>query len=171
MKTIEISIENYGTTEKAIIGYDRRHRQLSFKIKNGPITFYSGNDLYECFGALRAKHPDIIFLCKGAKLNVHPSRVSSQMTSGLVAYELKLGITSEEEDLVRIFDYENENLTNNIEEQRNFYGTWLKSLDVFSTQHFKESHQDLYDLHLHPAPPLPPPPHHPAAVDLDSVNR
>ena len=66
--------------------------------------------------------------------------MSSQMSTGLVAYELKLGIPSEEEDLVRIFDYEDENLTNNIEEQRTFYKRWLESLGISLTirdQEFK----------------------------------
>jgi tRNA-binding EMAP/Myf-like protein len=79
---------------------------------------------------LRADHPEIKFLCKGAKLNVHPSRMSSQMSSGLVAYELKLGKPSEEEDIVRIFDYEDKNITSNIEEQRTFYKNWVESLII-----------------------------------------
>lgn len=52
------------------------------------------------------------------------------MSSGLVAYELKPGKPSEEEDLVRIFDYEDENITSNIEEQKTFYQNWLKSLTI-----------------------------------------
>lgn len=128
MKHIEILVENNGIIERSIIGFHKR--QLTYKTKNGLIKFYSDYDMYECFGSLRADHPEINFLCKGAKLNVHPSRMSSQMSSGLVAYELKLGTPSEEEDLVRIFDYDDENLTNNIYEQRAFYKRWMESLKI-----------------------------------------
>lgn len=88
---------------------------------------------------LRADHPEIKFLCKGAKLNVHPSRMSSQMSNGLVAYELKLGIPSEEEDIVRIFDYDDESITSNIEEQRAFYKKWIDSLAISSTEETDEN--------------------------------
>jgi hypothetical protein len=97
-------------------------------MKNGLRKTYAAYDLFVCFGMLRAEHPKIKFLCKGAKLNVHPSRMSSQMSNGLVAYELKLGKSSEEEDMVRIFDYDNENITSDIKEQISFYKKWTISL-------------------------------------------
>jgi hypothetical protein len=99
-------------------------------MRGGLSKVYTAYDLYVCFGMLRAEYPEIKFLCKGAKLNVHPSRMSSQMSNGLVAYELKFGKPSEEEDLVRIFDYEDENITSNIEEQKAFYQNWIESLTV-----------------------------------------
>jgi hypothetical protein len=139
MKDLEISIDNNGTIETATIQCNRRKLELTFIMKNGLTKTYSDYDMYACFGLLRADHPEIKFLCKGAKLNVHPSRMSSQMSTGLVAYELKLGIPSEEEDLVRIFDYEDENLTNNIEEQRTFYKRWLESLGISLTIRGQES--------------------------------
>ena len=50
------------------------------------------------------------------------------MSAGLVAYELRLGIPAEDEDIVRIFDYEKTNLTKNIQQQREFYTRWIESL-------------------------------------------
>ena len=99
-------------------------------MQSGLTKIYTAYDFYVCFGILRADHPEIKFLCKGAKLNVHPSRMSSQMSSGLVAYELKPGKPSEEEDIVRIFDYENKNIISNIEEQKIFYKKWIESLTI-----------------------------------------
>lgn len=128
MKTIEILIKNHGLIESATIECDRKKPTLTFTMQNGLKKVYTAFDLYVCFGMLRADHPEIKFLCKGAKLNVHPSRMSSQMSGGLVAYELKLGKPSEEEDIVRIFDYEDENITSDIEEQRTFYKNWIDSL-------------------------------------------
>jgi hypothetical protein len=130
MKPIEILINNHGVIETAIIECNRKKPTLTFTMRDGLSKVYTAYDLYVCFGMLRAEHPEIKFLCKGAKLNVHPSRMSSQMSNGLVAYELKFGKPSEEEDLVRIFDYEDENITSNIEEQKAFYQNWIESLTV-----------------------------------------
>ncbi|EJL99487.1 hypothetical protein PMI18_03524 [Pseudomonas sp. GM102] len=130
MSTIEILINNHGVIERATIECDRKKPTLTFTMQSGFKKIYTGYDLYVCFGMLRADYTEIKFLCKGAKLNVHPSRMSSQMSSGLVAYELKLGEPSEEEDVVRIFDYEDENITSNIEEQKTFYKNWIESLII-----------------------------------------
>jgi len=54
--------------------------------------------------------------------------MSSQMSKGLLAYELKIGTPSDEDDLVRIFDYDDENITNSINDQRAFYKIWIESL-------------------------------------------
>jgi hypothetical protein len=128
MKTTKILITHHGVIETATIEYERKKSTLIFTMQSYLKKAYTAHDLYVCFGMLRSDYPKINFLCKGAKLNVHPSRVSSQMSSGLVAYELKLGKPSEENDLVRIFDYEDENINSNIEEQRTFYQNWIKSL-------------------------------------------
>jgi hypothetical protein len=128
MKKIQILINIQDSIEAATIEFERRQPTLIFTMKNGINRAYTSYDLYDCLGMLRADFPEIKILCKGAKLNVHPSRMSSQMSKGLVAYELKLGHPSEEEDIVRIFDYDDENITNNIEEQKNFYLKWIESL-------------------------------------------
>jgi hypothetical protein len=52
------------------------------------------------------------------------------MSCGLVAYELQSGRPTEEHDIVRIFDYEDTNLTNDIAAQKDFYHSWIKSLQA-----------------------------------------
>jgi hypothetical protein len=128
MKTIEIEIIKGGQREVATLIVDRRTRKLTFIMNNGTTNSCTAEDLYVCFGLIRAQYPDIVFLCKGAKINVHPSRMTSQMSTGLVAYELTNGQPTEESDIVRIFDYEDNNLTNNLEIQKAFYFRWIKSL-------------------------------------------
>lgn len=128
MNPIEIQILTTNGLEAAIIECDRQNRVLTFIRENGMTRRYASYDLFGCFGALRAEFPEIQFLCKGSKLNVHPSSMSSQMSCGLVAYELEQGKLADEENIVRIFDYEDRDLTNNIEEQKNFYRSWLASL-------------------------------------------
>ncbi|WP_310810902.1 hypothetical protein [Pseudomonas sp. N3-W] len=88
---------------------------------------YKDTDFYKCFGRVRQENPGIQFLCKGAKINVHPSSMSSQMSLGLKAYELMLGKEASLTDVVYIFDYDETNLTNNPEEQRAFYLKWIDS--------------------------------------------
>ena len=107
---------------------DRKNRELTFLMEDNLSKTYKEEDIYECFGLLRADFPDIKFLCKGAKINVHTSRMSSQMSAGVLAYEIELGKPTDDEDIVNIFDYEDTDITNNIEEQRKFYKKWIKSL-------------------------------------------
>jgi hypothetical protein len=66
-------------------------------------------------------------MCKGAKINVHPSTMSSQMTLGVKAYELTLGKRALLGDIVNIFDYEESNLTNNPDLQEDFFIRWYES--------------------------------------------
>ncbi|WP_212626923.1 hypothetical protein [Pseudomonas sp. PP3] len=128
MKIVEISIKKHGITQKALIECDRQNRTLTMVLENSTIKTYVADDLYECLGQIRAEFPETKFLCKGAKLNVHPSRMSSQMSAGLIAYELRLGMPSEPEDIVNIFDYEENDITNDIQQQKDFYQRWLDSL-------------------------------------------
>lgn len=69
----------------------------------------------------------MIFMCKGAKINVHPSSMSSQMSLGVKAYELTLGKRASLDDIVNIFDYEENNLTNNPDVQEEFFLRWFWS--------------------------------------------
>lgn len=88
---------------------------------------YTGKNFYHCFGLIRKDNPLVTFFCKGSKLNVHPSSLSSQMSLGLKAYELTNGAEPSLKDVVSIFDYENENLTNSPELQREFFLQWIGS--------------------------------------------
>jgi len=88
---------------------------------------YFEKDFYKCFAMLRRDNPNFDFYCKGAKINVHPSNMSSQMSLGLKAYELVVGKAPSLDDLVFIFDYEENGLTKNPDEQRLFYLNWTKS--------------------------------------------
>jgi hypothetical protein len=130
MKIFKIQILTSQGLETARLECDRVNRSLTFIRTNGLTRTYISYDFFGCFGALRSEFSDITFLCKGSKLNVHPSRMSSQMSHGLVAYELRMGTPSSEEDIVRIFDYDDTNLTNNIGDQKTFYLDWVKSLQL-----------------------------------------
>lgn len=88
-----------------------------------------GEDFYECFRKLRELDKSIIYFCKGAKLNVLPSRMSRQMTMGLSAYETTLGKQAFKKDLINIFDYEDEGLVSDPNDQDEYQRKWFSSLN------------------------------------------
>ncbi|MGF6554785.1 hypothetical protein ABIA48_001165 [Pseudomonas sp. S30_BP2TU TE3576] len=127
MDTIEILIIADGNRQQAELICDSENLTITFTLENGYRKSYSGKDFYDCFGNIRKDHPDITFLCKGAKVNVHPSSMSSQMTLGVKAYELTLGKNAYRSDVVSIFDYEEENLTNDPSVQKEFFMRWINT--------------------------------------------
>ncbi|WP_219268293.1 hypothetical protein [Pseudomonas sp. Xaverov 259] len=126
MKELEITIIKNSIRENATIECDRKTATLSIIFANGVKKSYTDIDIYMCFGLMRKDFSDIKFLCKGAKVNVYPSAMASQMSSGVVAYETKLG--DPDAKLVRIFDYEEKELTNDINEQIAYRTKWSESL-------------------------------------------
>lgn len=128
-------------TQKIKVAIDNQRLEVTVKysVENLSMTFseadnfkkvYTGKDIFVCLAKVRADFPHITFLCKGAKINVMPSRMASQMSNGLVAYEMTLGKQASRDDIVHIFDYEENNLTNNPQEQVDFFKSWIKSLDA-----------------------------------------
>ncbi|KNH48030.1 hypothetical protein [Pseudomonas lini] len=124
---VEITISIDDTKEIANLTCDNKSVTIIFTMKNDFNKIYSDSNFYKCFARLREDNPNIQFLCKGSKINVHPSSMSSQMSLGLKAYELTLGKTSSLNDVVYIFDYEDNNLTNDPHEQLSFYRRWIES--------------------------------------------
>ncbi|KPG94487.1 hypothetical protein [Pseudomonas sp. RIT-PI-r] len=122
---ITVGIEN--TSRQIELLCDNEAISITLKLDNQPPKTYIDKNFYKCFGLLRKDNSHITFFCKGSKINVHPSSMSSQMSLGLKAYELTPGLEASMEDLVFIFDYDNENLTNCPEEQKDFFLNWLKS--------------------------------------------
>lgn len=104
------------------IGY-----QITLLMDSQPLVTVSDIDFYECFARLREQNADIIFLCKGAKINVYPSRMARQMSGGLMAYECTLGQPALLENIVSIFDFDDHNIAKNPDEQVAFHQEWLNS--------------------------------------------
>lgn len=127
MESVEIVIFKDGRRQLAKFLCDTKTLTINFIMEDGYSKTYSGADFYECFGHIRKEHYNIIFLCKGAKINVHPSSMSSQMSLGVKAYELTMGKYASRNDVVNIFDYEENNLTNDPEVQREFFMRWVES--------------------------------------------
>lgn len=126
MKSREITIIHNGIRDSAVVEYEAGKPTLSLLLNNGERKTYTAPDLFESFGLLRAELKNISFLCKGSKINVHTSGMSSHMSNGLIAYELTMG--NPEGEFVHIFAYEERNLTNDIQQQRDFCQRWAESI-------------------------------------------
>lgn len=130
-----MAIINNQKTE-VIVKYDTEKLLMTFSEADNFKKTYQGKDIYTCLANVRADFPHISFLCKGAQINVMPSRMASQMSAGLVAYEMTLGKQASRDDIVHLFDYEEKNLTNNPQEQIEFFKQWLKSLNSDNYEKF-----------------------------------
>ncbi|MBV4459400.1 hypothetical protein KVG96_15710 [Pseudomonas sp. COR58] len=130
MEKTTISIIFNKKEQKLKILYDSARGSIKLTLPNKPTKLYEADDLYLCLAKIRDENPEITFLCKGAKLNVTPSRMCSQMSGGEVAYELQPGRSATFKNIVHIFDYEDKNLSNNPTEQKEFYIAWLNSLNT-----------------------------------------
>ena len=128
----EISVSIDGAIQSAIIEVHRTTAELRLIIGDTKSKIYESHDCFQSFGLMRADYPNMKFLCKGAKLNVYPSTMSSQMSAGLVAYEVIMGKPTDTENIVRIFDYEDTDINNDINQQREFYYKWYESVTGIS---------------------------------------
>ncbi|XMB52122.1 hypothetical protein QQ999_12635 [Pseudomonas fluorescens] len=133
-KNIKAIIKN--EHKQVTVKYDPTKLIMTFSEADNFNKVYEGHDLYICFAKIRTDFPHITFLCKGAKINVKPSRMASQMSAGLVAYEMTLGQQATNDDIVHLFDYEEENLTNDPQEQIDFFRKWLVSLGAQDYEKF-----------------------------------
>lgn len=125
----KISIINKKRLETAVLAYNEHPPLIHISLEGGFKKDYQGSDVYECLGKIITDFPEITFLCKGAKLTVRPSSMLSQMTSGIMAYEHKMGIQMTRNDVVNIFDYDDQNIIHDPALQKAFFFEWLESLN------------------------------------------
>lgn len=133
-KNIKAIINDQHT--QVTVKYDINKLEMRFSEADNFRKIYRGKDIYACLAKVRADFPQIIFLCKGAKINVMPSRMASQMSAGLVAYEMTLGKQADQDNIVHLFDYEENNLTNDPQVQIDFFKTWLASIGAEDYEKF-----------------------------------
>ncbi|MBI6547198.1 hypothetical protein [Xenorhabdus lircayensis] len=127
----KIKIIINGKTEEAelhLITSPDRHCCLRIFHNNNQLAESNNFDYFSCFADLRNQLKDIIFLCKGAKINVYPSGMMIDMGLGRVAYENTLGQYASSEDTVHIFDFDDKDVDVTPKEQREFHFKWIESL-------------------------------------------
>ena|ERR1700722_18017718 len=69
-------------------------------------------------------------VCYGSSRNVYPSGMCRDMGQGLKAYKMQLGQRAALADLVKIFDVGPDVEPSSVEEQKQFWEEWLRSLGV-----------------------------------------
>ncbi|MGJ0626391.1 hypothetical protein [Xenorhabdus bovienii] len=127
----EIKVIMNGKEENAklsLISTEKRECFLRISIADIYQGEFSGLDFFACFAKLREELKDIIFLCKGAKINVYPSSMSRDMALGMAAYEHTLGKEATREDLVGTFDFEANDVAVSPNEQREYFYQWVESV-------------------------------------------
>lgn len=98
-----------------------------------------GKDLFKALSAVREKMEphDLYILCNGSRKDVTPSGMSRAMGKGRKAYRISLGKQAFKEDLLDIFDPVEPEQTATIQQQKDFYQQWIKSLgSVHNLSHF-----------------------------------
>lgn len=123
-----IPVIKEGRREEVVLDVNASKSTVMLTFKSGWSKKYSGVDVYECLGKIIQEHSDLKFLCKGAKLSVRPSSMSSQMSSGIAAYEHVLGKRASRADLVNIFDYEDQDIVSDPQLQKDYFFLWLDSI-------------------------------------------
>lgn len=103
---------------------------VSIKIKMYDSYYeYTGGSYFQLLKSFRreADSKGIKLGCHGACINVYPSRMTTQMSNGLLAYKLRLNRPTSDEDIVDIFEQADFDLVGTVEEQEGFYNDWISS--------------------------------------------
>jgi hypothetical protein len=103
--------------------------KICFRIDNDIIT-KSGDTFFETLIEVRREleSKGIKLLCKGCNRNVYPSAMILNMGVARKAYTLTLGEQAKMNSLVDIFANSSLEEYASVEEQQDFFETWLKSL-------------------------------------------
>lgn len=96
----------------------------------GHTISYQHENFFQALQSLRQnlEEKKIQIMCNGAALNIYPSQMQLSMGSGRLAYKLKFGKPAISEDIVDIFECEDDLKFVKIEDQLKYYYRWLKSL-------------------------------------------
>jgi len=124
---VEVHVSVGGKKEITCLVCDSSKIAITYCATDSVDRTYVGSNFYKCFASLRRDNPDVTFFCKGAKKNVHPSGMSAEMSLGLKAYELSMGVTPTLDDIVYIFEYDDCNLVSDPNEQEVFFKEWVES--------------------------------------------
>jgi hypothetical protein len=123
-----ISVIRNGQKEKIRLDINEQKSTILITLQDGWSKTYTGLNIYDCFGNIIREHSNLKFLCKGAKRNVRPSSMSAQMTAGVMAYETSLGKPASRKNLVNIFDYDDQDIVNDPQLQKDYFLLWMESI-------------------------------------------
>jgi len=87
-------------------------------------------DLFDCLVRIRMdlERDGAKILCNGARLDAYPSRMARDMGGGRKVYLMRMGEVARHEDLVGTFDEAPIEKIGSVDDQRNFYLSWIESV-------------------------------------------
>jgi hypothetical protein len=103
---------------------------LEFQSTDGTVRRFEGPDLFEALRDMRAalESEGCQLLCAGARPDVAVSGMSRSMGSGRKGYIVQLGNPARQSDMVDIFDYAEPAVVGTVQQQRDYFQAWIKSL-------------------------------------------
>lgn len=136
MKTIKLHYYNEKKILEGILKVyeespnDEEMVLIELTVDNNTISFQD-ETFFQAFQALRQylEKKYIQIMCNGAAINVYPSPMQLSMGVGRFAYKLTTGKPAKTEDIVDIFEYDRDLKFVGIDEQFNYYISWLKSIN------------------------------------------
>jgi hypothetical protein len=89
----------------------------------------SDSDFFNCLCQIRLEleKKGIKILCNGARVDVWPSGMMRDMSNGILAYIMKMGLQSKVEDRVNIFEPAKPEEIGTVHEQSEYAKNWFKS--------------------------------------------
>ena len=130
MEIFDIEIINNGKIEKNKLFLSEIEDEINLKIEIERTIYFSKSDnIFDSVVELRKKLElnNIYLLCNASVINVYPSGMQKEF-GGTKAYKLQMGKQATLNDVVDIFDYDNELKIGSVKEQEEFYESWLESL-------------------------------------------
>ena len=130
MEIFDIEIINNGKIEKNKLFLSEIEDEINLKIEIERAIYFSKSDnIFDSVVELRKKLElkNIYLLCNASVINVYPSGMQKEF-GGTKAYKLQMGKQATLNDVVDIFDYDNELKIGSVKEQEEFYESWLESL-------------------------------------------
>ena len=129
MEILEINIINNGKIEKNKLFLLEIEDEINLKIEIERTIYFSKSDnIFDSIVELRKKLElnNIYLLCNASAINVYPSLMQKEF-GGTKAYKLQMGKQATLNDIVDIFDYDNELKIGSVKEQEEFYESWIES--------------------------------------------
>ena len=124
-----IEILNNGKVEKSKLFLLEIEDEINLKIEIKNVIYFSkGDNIFDSIVELRKKleSKDIYLLCNASVVNIYPSPMQKDF-GGTKAYKLQMGKQATLNDIVDIFDYDNELKIGSVKEQEEFYESWIES--------------------------------------------
>ena len=129
MEIFDIEIINNGKIEKNKLFLSEIENEINLKIEIETTIYFSKSDnIFDSVVELRKKLElnNIYLLCNTSAINVYPSGMQKEF-GGTKAYKLQMGKQATLNDVVDIFDYDNELKIGSVKEQEKFYESWIES--------------------------------------------